>query len=79
MEEIVDRLDELAIFVDDLASGTLLRLLPELESPPLPVQLVVPSAQHLSPKARSFVDHAARALATLAVIRPAKSAVRRPA
>jgi DNA-binding transcriptional LysR family regulator len=56
---------------DDLATGTLVRLLPEHEPPALPVQLVVPSARHLSPKARSFVDHAARALATLGVIRPA--------
>ncbi|HEX8110028.1 MAG TPA: hypothetical protein VF516_20000 [Kofleriaceae bacterium] len=32
-------------------------------------QLVVPSARHVSAKARSFVDHAARALATLGVIR----------
>ena len=54
---------------DDLASGALVRLLPELEPPALPVQLVVPSARHLSAKARSFVDHAARALATLGVIR----------
>lgn len=56
---------------DDLASGALVRLLPECEPPPLPVQLVVPSARHLSPKARSFVEHAARALATLGVIRTA--------
>lgn len=53
---------------DDLASNALVRLLPDHEPPPLPVQLVVPSARHLSPKARSFVDHAARALATLGVI-----------
>ncbi|HEX7835899.1 MAG TPA: hypothetical protein VF469_00470 [Kofleriaceae bacterium] len=35
----------------------------------------MPSAWHLSAKARSFVDHAARALATLGVIRalPARS------
>jgi DNA-binding transcriptional LysR family regulator len=59
---------------DDLASGALVRLLPELEPPALPVQLVVPSARHLSAKARGFVDHAARALATLAVIRaPARA------
>jgi DNA-binding transcriptional LysR family regulator len=55
---------------DDLIAGTLIRLLPEWELPPLPVQLVVPSARHLSAKARSFLDHAARWLATLAVIRP---------
>jgi DNA-binding transcriptional LysR family regulator len=56
---------------DDLASGALVRLLAEHEPAPLPVQLVVPSARHLSPKARSFIDHAARALATLPVIRSA--------
>lgn len=58
---------------DDLASSTLVRLLPEHEPPPLPVQLVVPSARHLASKTRSFVDHAARALATLSVIRGASS------
>jgi len=56
---------------DDLASGALVRLLPEREPPALPVQLVVPSARHLAAKSRSFVDHAARALAALGVIRPA--------
>jgi DNA-binding transcriptional LysR family regulator len=56
---------------DDLASGTLVRLLPEIEPAPLPVQLIVPSARHLAAKSRSFVDHAARALATLGVIRTA--------
>ena len=54
---------------DDLASHSLVRLLPELEPPPLPVQLVVPSSRHLSPKARAFVDHASRALLALGVIR----------
>lgn len=58
---------------DDLASSTLVRLLPELEPPPLPVQLIVPSARHLSPKARSFVDHAARTLTALAVLRGSSS------
>jgi DNA-binding transcriptional LysR family regulator len=61
---------------DDLASGALVRLLPELEPPALPVQLVVPSARHLSAKARGFVDHAARALATLGVIRAAPARAR---
>jgi DNA-binding transcriptional LysR family regulator len=61
---------------DDLASGALVRLLPELEPPALPVQLVVPSARHLSAKARGFVDHAARALATLGVIRAAPAVSR---
>jgi DNA-binding transcriptional LysR family regulator len=58
--------------VDDLAASTLVRLLPERDPPPSPVQLVVPSARHLAPKVRSFVDHAARALATLAVLREAR-------
>jgi DNA-binding transcriptional LysR family regulator len=60
--------------VDDLASGTMVRLLAAYELPPLPVQLVVPSARHLSAKARSFLDHAARALAALPVLAPATSA-----
>jgi len=54
---------------DDLASHSLVRLLPEFEPKPLPVQLVTPSAQHLAPKVRAFLDHAARSLATLDVIR----------
>jgi DNA-binding transcriptional LysR family regulator len=54
---------------DDLASGTLVRLLPGLEPPALPVHLVVPSARHLAAKTRAFLDHAARALSTLGVIR----------
>jgi DNA-binding transcriptional LysR family regulator len=55
---------------DDLAAHSLVRLLPEWEPAPLPVQLVVPSRRHLlAPRARAFVDHAVRALATLDVIR----------
>jgi DNA-binding transcriptional LysR family regulator len=54
--------------VDDLASNTLVRLLVEREPPPIPVQLVVPSARHLSPNVRGFLDHAARALTALPVI-----------
>ncbi|HYV66855.1 MAG TPA: LysR family transcriptional regulator [Myxococcales bacterium] len=53
---------------DDLASHSLVRLLPEFEPPPLPVQLVTPSAQ-VAPKTRAFLDHAARSLAGLEVIR----------
>lgn len=55
---------------DDLAAGTLVRLLPEFEPPPLPVQLVVPGGQHLAPKVRAFLDHAAQRLLQLEVIRP---------
>lgn len=54
---------------DDLATNALVRLLPDHEPAPLPVQLVVPSARHLAAKTRSFVDHAARALAALDVLR----------
>jgi hypothetical protein len=32
------------------------------------MQLVVPSARHLAPKTRAFVDHAVRSLTTLRVI-----------
>ena len=53
---------------DDLAARSLVRLLPEHEPPPLPVQLVVPSARHLPPKTRAFLDHAARVLGQLGVI-----------
>jgi len=54
---------------DDLAAHSLLRLLPEWEPQPLPVQLVTPSARHLAPKTRAFLDHAARSLAALEVLR----------
>ncbi|HYS07844.1 MAG TPA: LysR family transcriptional regulator [Myxococcales bacterium] len=54
---------------DDLASHSLVRLLPEFEPVPLPVQLVTPSAQRVAPKVRAFADHAARSLATLEVLR----------
>jgi DNA-binding transcriptional LysR family regulator len=54
---------------DDLASHSLVRLLPEFEPPPLPVQLVTPSAQHLAPKTRAFLDHTIRSFASLDVIR----------
>jgi DNA-binding transcriptional LysR family regulator len=53
----------------DLASRSLVRVLPEFEPPPLPVQLVVPSARHLAPKVRAFLDHAAACLLSLGVLR----------
>jgi len=55
--------------VEDIASGTLVRLLSEFEPDPLPVHIVVPSVQHLAPKARAFVDLAAPALSALEVLR----------
>lgn len=53
---------------DDLASGALVRLLPEFEPPPLPVQLVVPGGRQPSPRVRAFIDHAVARLPALAPI-----------
>jgi len=53
---------------DELARGDLVRLLPEFEAAPLPVQLVVSSARHMAPKLRAFLDHATETLGGLAVI-----------
>jgi DNA-binding transcriptional LysR family regulator len=55
--------------VDDLAAGTLVRLLRTFEPPPLPVQLVAASRTHMPPKIRAFFDLAAEQLAGLPVIR----------
>jgi DNA-binding transcriptional LysR family regulator len=55
---------------DDLAAGSLVRLLAEFEPPPLPVQLVARSGPHMPAKVRAFLDHAAAAFQELAVIRP---------
>ncbi|HZH26740.1 MAG TPA: LysR family transcriptional regulator [Azospirillaceae bacterium] len=55
---------------EDLEAGRLVRLLPGFEPPALPVHLVVPSAQHMAPKVRAFLDHAARCLQRLDLIRP---------
>ena len=60
--------------VDDLEAGLLIRLLPGYEPTPLPVQLVVPSGRHKAPRMRAFLDHAARHLTTLEVIRPSSPA-----
>jgi DNA-binding transcriptional LysR family regulator len=53
---------------DDLEAGTLVRLLPESEPPPLPVQLVTRGGGHMAPKVRAFLDHAWDRLRTLPVI-----------
>jgi DNA-binding transcriptional LysR family regulator len=47
---------------DDIAAGELVRILQDHEPPPLPVQLVIPSAHHVSPRVRAFLDHAVRPL-----------------
>jgi len=54
---------------DDLAAGALVRLLAGWEPPPLPVQLMVPSARHVPPRVRAFLDHMTRHLGALDVIR----------
>lgn len=54
----------------ELASGALVRLLPDHEPAPLPVQLVVQSARHIAPRLRACIDHLAVELAALAVLRP---------
>jgi DNA-binding transcriptional LysR family regulator len=54
---------------DELASGSLVRILREFEPEPLPVSLVTPSRTHLSPKVRAFLDSAVSAFRDNAVIR----------
>jgi DNA-binding transcriptional LysR family regulator len=53
----------------DLAAGRLVRLLEAYETPPLPVQLVVPTTQHMPLRVRRFLDVAAARLAALEVLR----------
>ncbi len=53
----------------DLAAGTLVRLMPEAEPAPLPVQVVVPTARFMPGRVRAFVDHAVERLAALTVLR----------
>ena len=55
---------------DDLAAGTLVRLLPEYEPEPLPVHLVVSSARYMAPKLRALLDFLAGQLSQLAPLRP---------
>ena len=54
----------------DLEAGTLVRVMRDWEPPASPVQLVVPSGQHLQPKVRAFLDHAAGRLQQLPLIKP---------
>jgi DNA-binding transcriptional LysR family regulator len=53
---------------DDLAAGTLVRLLQQYELPALPVQLVAVSRAHMPRKVRAFLDYAVPQLAQLAAI-----------
>lgn len=52
----------------DLAAGGLKRLLAEYEPPPLPVNLVYPSARHMAPRLRAFIDFALAEFAQLELI-----------
>jgi len=49
----------------ELKDGSLIRLLKNYEMPPLPVQLVYPSARLLAPRVRAFLDFAAARIAKL--------------
>lgn len=55
---------------DDLAAGTLVRLLPAFEPLPMPVQLVVQHNQRMPLKVRTFWDYAWQELSQLAQIQP---------
>ncbi|MBW8902045.1 MAG: LysR family transcriptional regulator, partial [Massilia sp.] len=55
---------------DDLKKGKLLRLLEAYEPAPLPVHLVLPSARHMAPRLRVFVEFALDYFAGLEVIQP---------
>ncbi|BCH34163.1 LysR family transcriptional regulator [Mesorhizobium sp. L-8-10] len=54
---------------DELAQGTLVRLLPEFEPPPIPVQILARSGGHMAPKVRAFLDYAYTALRKLDAVR----------
>ena len=53
----------------DLAAGTLRRVLSAYEAEAVPVQLVFPSARHMAPRVRAFVDFVVEEFAQLALIR----------
>jgi DNA-binding transcriptional LysR family regulator len=53
---------------DQLASGELLRILPDYEPEALPVQLLVPSARHMPPRLRACFDFLVAKLSALPVL-----------
>ena len=53
---------------EDLAAGSLVRLLRDFEPAALPVQLITPGGSYMAPKVRAFLDYAAPALRQLPVI-----------
>jgi DNA-binding transcriptional LysR family regulator len=54
---------------NDLAEGRLVRLLRRFERPPIPVQLVMPSARLMPPRLRAFIDFAVPSLSALDVLK----------
>ena len=52
----------------ELAEGSLVRILRRFERPPIPVQLVVPTARLMPPRVRFFLDFAAPQLSALGVL-----------
>ncbi|WP_394777327.1 LysR family transcriptional regulator [Undibacterium sp.] len=59
---------------DDLARGSLVRLMSDWEPEALPVSLVVSSARYMAPKLRAFLEHAAEELGKLEVLKSLKKA-----
>ncbi|CAM4223600.1 LysR family transcriptional regulator [Serratia silvae] len=57
---------------DDLANGTLVRLLAAYEPQPMPVQLVANNVQYMPLKVRTFWDYAYQQLSQVAHIQPAR-------
>lgn len=55
---------------DDVAAGTLVRLLADHEPLPMPVQLVAQQAQRMPLKVRTFWDYAFERLSALPQIQP---------
>ncbi|HEX8615205.1 MAG TPA: LysR family transcriptional regulator [Telluria sp.] len=55
---------------EQLADGTLVRLLPAYELAPLPVQLLVPSARHMAPRLRACIDFLTPRLTALPELQP---------
>jgi DNA-binding transcriptional LysR family regulator len=53
----------------DLQAGLLRRVLADYEPEPLPVHLVLPSARHMPPRLRSFIDFAVADFAGLTLLR----------
>jgi DNA-binding transcriptional LysR family regulator len=64
---------------DQLASGALQRILVPYEPAPLPVQLLVPGARHMSPRLRACFDFLVEKLSALQVIAPAPGQAKRAA